>query len=97
MMALVADLKEFYKGKRVFITGHTGFKGSWLSEMLIMLGADVYGYALEPPTKPSLYELMGLGKRLNSVIGDIRDFERLKELEYQVDDPQLQQNHHNPK
>ena len=64
---------NFYKGKRVFITGHTGFKGSWLSVLLNWLGADIYGYALEPNTNPSLYELAGVDKVVSSAIGDIRD------------------------
>lgn len=72
------NLFEFYKGKRVFITGHTGFKGTWLCRMLVIAGADVTGYALEPPTNPNLFELSGLEDRMRSVIGDIRDFERLK-------------------
>lgn len=69
---------SFYKNKRVFITGHTGFKGSWMCKVLLNLGASVYGYALEPPTIPSLFELSGIGKEIVSVIGDIRDLEFLK-------------------
>lgn len=72
------DILNFYKGKRVFVTGHTGFKGSWLCKTLQMAGAEVTGYALKPPTKPSLYELTELGKDMNSVTGDIRDFDALK-------------------
>ena len=53
---------SFYKGKRVFVTGHTGFKGSWLCRVLERAGADVYGYSLNPPTEPSLFELSGVGK-----------------------------------
>lgn len=69
---------ETYKGKRVFVTGHTGFKGSWLCEMLLMAGADVYGYALKPPTKPALFNQLKLAKRIKShVIGDIRDLTTL--------------------
>ena len=67
---------SFYKGKRVLVTGHTGFKGAWLCKMLTMLGADVTGYALEPPTEPNLFGMLKLP--LNSVIGDIRDFDKLK-------------------
>ena len=48
---------DFYRGKKVFITGHTGFKGAWMCQLLIMAGADVTGYALEPPTEPSLFQL----------------------------------------
>ncbi len=67
---------SFYKGKRVLVTGHTGFKGAWLCKMLTMLGADVTGYALEPPTEPNLFGMLKLP--INSVIGDIRDFDKLK-------------------
>lgn len=68
-----------YKNKRVFITGHTGFKGSWLSLLLHQLGAEVYGYALEPPTNPSLYALGEIDKYIDSTIGDIRDYQKLLE------------------
>lgn len=70
----------FYKGKRVFITGHTGFKGSWMCKLLIEAGAEVTGYALKPPTDPSLFEMCGLVSRMNSVIGDIRDLPHLKQV-----------------
>lgn len=69
-----------YKGKRVFVTGHTGFKGTWLCKMLINLGAEVIGYALKPPTIPSLYEEAGISKGMKSVIGDIRDYTYLREV-----------------
>ena len=71
--------RSFWNGRRVFLTGHTGFKGSWLSLWLSALGADVTGYALDPPTEPSLYvqaQVAGMVRR--SVSGDIRDFARLK-------------------
>jgi len=68
---------EYWRGKRVFLTGHTGFKGSWLSLWLARLGADVRGYALEPPTVPSLYELASVGDLLESRRADIRDQDRL--------------------
>lgn len=71
-------LDGFYKGKKVLITGHTGFKGSYLSRMLQILSADVYGYALDPPTDPSLFELLGLKDSMTSEIGDIRDFDHLE-------------------
>lgn len=70
---------EFYKGKTVLVTGHTEFKGSWLCEILINAGAKVIGYSLEPPTSPSLFNLLKLEDRMVSVIGDIRDFDHLNE------------------
>lgn len=70
---------DFYKGKKVLITGHTGFKGAWLCQMLINAGAEVTGYALNPPTKPSLFEIANISGKMNSVIGDIRDLSKLKE------------------
>ncbi len=69
---------SFYRGKRVLITGHSGFKGSWMSEVLLKAGADVTGYALEPPTEPSLFRLLSLDSKINSIKGDIRDLETLK-------------------
>ena len=71
---------EFYKGKKVLVTGHTGFKGAWLCKILVQAGAEVTGYSLNSPIKPSLFELSGIGKRLNSIIGDIRDLKRLMEV-----------------
>jgi CDP-glucose 4,6-dehydratase len=68
----------FFKGKRVFVTGHTGFKGSWLCRVLLKAGADVTGYALEPPTVPSLWKLLSMEKDMRSVIGDVRDFDAMK-------------------
>lgn len=69
-----------FKGKNVLITGHTGFKGSWLCLWLKELGANVVGYALQPPTKPSLFKILDLENEINSVISDIRDFEKLKDI-----------------
>ena len=67
-------LVNAYCGKRVFVTGHTGFKGAWLCEWLLTLGAEIHGYALKPPTKPSLFNQLRLGRRIAShVLGDIRD------------------------
>lgn len=76
-----ADL-EFYRGKRVFVTGHTGFKGAWLSRILVGAGAEVTGYSLEPPTQPNLFTLAGLGGKITSVTGDIRDKAKLMEAFY---------------
>lgn len=72
--------REFYRGKRVLVTGHTGFKGSWLCRTLTDLGAVVTGYAKEPPTSPSLFEETGLKDTLDSVMGDIRDLEHLRQV-----------------
>ena len=68
---------DFYKGRKVLITGHTGFKGSWMCKALVNAGADVTGYSLKAPTDPSLFELCGLADQMNSVEGDIRDLEHL--------------------
>ena len=69
---------DFYRGKRVFLTGHTGFKGAWMSRMLVTAGAILTGYSLEPPTEPNLFSLAGLEGRMTSVIGDVRDLPALK-------------------
>lgn len=68
---------SFYKGKKVLVTGHTGFKGSWMCKVLIREGAEVIGYALEPPTEPSLFRILNVDKNMFSVIGDIRDLSHL--------------------
>jgi CDP-glucose 4,6-dehydratase len=70
--------RSFWQGRNVFLTGHTGFKGSWLSLWLDALGAKVTGYALDPPTQPSLFEQAGVAGVVRSICGDIRDFPRLK-------------------
>ena len=69
--------RAFWRGRRVLLTGHTGFKGSWLSLWLDALGADVTGYSLAPPTTPSLYEQAAVGETLRSVTADVRDADRL--------------------
>ena len=71
---------SFYKGKKVLVTGHTGFKGTWLCVMLKRAGAIVTGYSLNPPTTPNLFTSCGLEKEINSVIGDIRDKEHLQKV-----------------
>lgn len=70
---------NFYKDKKVFVTGHTGFVGSWLCHVLLGLGAKVSGYALEPPTNPNLFTICDLDNRMDSFIGDIRDLGKLKD------------------
>lgn len=74
------SIMNFYKGKRVLVTGHTGFKGSWMCKILSMAGADLCGYALEPSDSPTLFELCNMKENMNSVIGDIRDLICLKEI-----------------
>ena len=74
---MVFDL-SFYSGKKVFVTGHTGFKGAWLCKILANVGAEVTGYSLEPPTSPSLFEIARIADDIHSVIGDIRDYGALK-------------------
>lgn len=74
------DLFEKYKGRKVFVTGHTGFKGTWLCKMLVMAGADVTGYSLEPPTEPNLFLISRVAEHMRSVTGDIRDLDLLKKV-----------------
>ena len=76
MKAIGFDL-EFYRGKRVFVTGHTGFKGSWLCRILKMAGAEVTGFSTEAPTTPSLFEASRVAEGMTSIIGDMRDFDAL--------------------
>ena len=75
---MVKLLDDFYRGRRVFVTGHTGFKGSWLCKVLANAGAQVTGYSLEPPSNPSLFEIANIAGDIRSVIGDIRDQASLK-------------------
>ncbi len=74
---------DFYKNKKILITGHTGFKGAWLCSVLLHAGAEITGYALESPTTPSLFSLSGLQNSMTSIIGDIRDLESLKKVFYE--------------
>lgn len=78
-VAKVLDIK-FYKGKKVLITGHTGFKGSWMCMLLTMAEADITGYALNPPTEPSLFDICHLSEQVHSIEGDVRDLEHMKEV-----------------
>ena len=75
-------MDKFFKNKNILLTGHTGFKGSWLTSILVKYGANVTGYSLNPPSNPNLYELLDLDNDINSVIGDIRDLNMLKTIFY---------------
>lgn len=79
---------SFYKGKKVLVTGHTGFKGSWLCKILVNAGANVVGYSIDPPTNPSLFELSGIKNQITSYITDIRDLDKLKEV-FEKEQPEL--------
>lgn len=70
----------FYQDKKVLITGHTGFKGTWMCKVLVMFGAKVTGYALEPPASSSIFEQSGVATKITSIIGDIRDLKHLKKV-----------------
>lgn len=74
------DLLKYYKGKKVLVTGHTGFKGSWLCEILYLAGADITGYSLNPPTEENLYMQLGIEKKVHSIIGDVRDYKHLQKV-----------------
>lgn len=76
----MVEIANFYKGKKILITGHTGFKGAWLCHMLTSFGAEICGYALEALTEPSLFNIAGVDKKIKSVIGDVRDIENLKKI-----------------
>ena len=71
---------SFYRDKKVLVTGHTGFKGSWMCQVLVDAGAKVSGYALNPPTNPSLFDIIKLQDRMNSVEGDVRDLEHMMQV-----------------
>ena len=68
-------MKEFYKGKKVMVTGHTGFKGGWLSQILIKMGAEVAGYSLMPDTEPNLFNALKLDGKMQNYFEDIRDYD----------------------
>ncbi len=78
------SLLDFYATKNVLVTGHTGFKGSWLCVMLSELGVNVYGYSLEPATTPDLFDILKLDGMVNSNIGDIRDYDALERAYYEA-------------
>ena len=98
-------MASFWQGKKIFVTGHTGFKGAWLSLWLMQLGADVTGYALRPPTNPNLFELCFLEDSLHSYIGDVRDYGQLLQTMQQASpdivfhlaaQPLVQESYRNP-
>lgn len=71
---------DFYKGRRILLTGHTGFKGAWMCRILVDAGAILTGYSLEPATEPDLFALAGVSDKMNSVIGDVRDLEHMMQV-----------------
>ena len=82
------EFSDFYRGKKVLVTGHTGFKGTWLSHLLVKAGASVTGYSLAPTTAPNLFEAAGLSRNVNSIIGDVRDLEHLKKV-FAQEEPEI--------
>jgi Nucleoside-diphosphate-sugar epimerases len=72
------EMKSFFKNRKILVTGHTGFIGSWLTKWLTMLNSEVCGYALKPPSKPNLYEILDIKHNVTDVRGDIRDKYLLK-------------------
>lgn len=86
MESMVKNMKEldYYRGKKVLVTGHTGFKGSWLSYILLNVGAEVFGFSLKPSTEQALFDIIGLEKDMNSYIGDIRDLSLLSKVFMEV-------------
>lgn len=77
---MIKSFDNLYEGKKVLITGDTGFKGSWLSAFLVEMGADVFGYSLDVPSKPSNFEILRLESRLKHVQGDVRNLENLQQV-----------------
>ena len=73
-MESVVIMLDFYKGKRVLVTGHSGFKGAWMCKILINAGAKVTGFALKPPTEPNLLSMCGIAAEMESITGYIRDY-----------------------
>lgn len=81
-------MNEFYRNKKVLITGHTGFKGSWLTQILLTWGADVVGVSLEPNTAPSLFDVLGIEKKIKNYFIDVRNFEEIKKI-FEVEKPEI--------
>ena len=82
------DLLKFYRGKKVFITGHTSFKGAWLCKILSDAGAEVTGYSIDRPTDPNLFELSGVAEKVTAVGGDVRDLGALRKA-FQLAAPEI--------
>ena len=80
VMRIKKSFNNIFENKRVFLTGHTGFQGSWLTLWLNLLGAKVIGFSQEPPTKPSMFEILNLKKEIEHHIGDIRNQSSLQKL-----------------
>jgi CDP-glucose 4,6-dehydratase len=85
---LQSELERAYRGRRVLVTGHTGFKGGWLAAWLADLGAEVAGYALPPPTEPNLFTAAGIGDRVRHAEGDVRDLDRFAAV-WRAADPEV--------
>lgn len=88
MLNAVDRLHKFYKGKKVLITGHTGFKGTWMCGVLKYLEAEVVGFSLKPPTNPSLFELSNMQERITSYLGDVRNLDELENV-FQKEKPEI--------
>lgn len=84
----MSALKEFFRGRRVLITGHTGFKGAWMSHLLLNWGADVVGVSLDPPSSPHLFGVLGLEKRMANYHADVRDYDRVLEI-FEKEKPEI--------
>lgn len=84
----IVSLMNFFKGKKVLITGHTGFKGTWMTQFLLQAGAEVTGYALQPPTDPNLFILSKISDNIDSIEGDIRDLVYLDKI-FQMKRPEI--------
>jgi CDP-glucose 4,6-dehydratase len=84
----IADLPGFFKGKKVLVTGHTGFKGSWLAKILLTWGADVTGVSLPPHTEPSLFTVLSLEKEIHNYFTDVRDYQKLQKI-FSAEKPEI--------